>query len=319
MSADPVPNSSGRPGVGAMFARLFRQPAFVTTFAILLVGAIGLNGATEAMSLHFKKEAVPLRGSLEKLPDHLGPWRRVSIDLPLSGDIEHVLGTDKYIFRDYVDTRIVPANMLADLDSLDYRQRKQLFGQLMERYPEATIVLSVTYYTGMVDTVAHIPDRCFVADGFQPTDANYPRWQIAGFPVGSDGWRLDNEGRRVFCPDDKTTAFSDLGLPVRYINFEDQDNRQRKSSRNVAYLFQVNGRYEANPIGVRSVLQNLFQRHGYYAKVETMTVLSDQEKAKKLKRDFLGNALPELEKLLPDWAAATTGSAPATRPTAEAK
>ena len=38
----------------------------------------------------------------------MGPWVQVSIDQPLDPDIEHTLGTDQYIFRDYVDSRGEP-------------------------------------------------------------------------------------------------------------------------------------------------------------------------------------------------------------------
>lgn len=288
---------------------LFKTPAFLVTFLILLVGAVTLNAATSALRLHFRKQAVPLAKDIKTLPKQMGPWVQVSLDMPLSPDIQEVLGTDKYIFRDYVDSRVVPPDMVRQFEGKDPEERRRLLGRVQGQWPHAVLILSVTYYTGMVDTVAHIPDRCFVADGYRPTVYQTPRWKIPTCPVDADGWTLDKDGRR---PQDagNTGVYEDAGLPVRFINFEDQDTRMQKLARNVTYFFQVNGRWESDPIGVRSKLQNLFERHGYYAKVELMTMLADTNRSAAVKQDFLSSALPELEKCLPDWGKVTTGSWP---------
>jgi hypothetical protein len=95
-------------------------------------------------------------------------------------------------------------------------------------------------------------------------------------------------------------------------------------NRYVAYFFHCNGGYEPNPVGVRVKLQNLFERHGYYAKVELMTdeparavtvtgPAAEAQKAEAAKKaqasmaDLLASALPEVERCLPDWAAVTSG------------
>jgi hypothetical protein len=46
--------------------------------------------------------------------------------------------------------------------------RAKLIGQTRVKHPAGVINLAVTYYTGLVDTVAHVPDRCYVADGYEP-------------------------------------------------------------------------------------------------------------------------------------------------------
>lgn len=312
----PIPDPAGGSSVGASplkeaFSSLWKRPEFIVIFSILLASALGISFATASLQLHFRKQPVSLQRSISQLPKDMGPWRQVSVDMPLSPDIQAVLGTDKYIFRDYVDTRIVPASRLAEFEGKDYAERRALLARVQSDYPAGVIFLSVTYYTGMVDTVAHIPDRCFVADGYVPTDQNYQKWPIAGCPVDEQGWALDASGRRTNDVTDTGTGASDAGLPVRFINFEDQDTRTRKLTRNVTYFFEVNGRWEANPIGVRTSLQDLFQKHGYYAKVELMTLLTDVNRSAKVKQDFLASALPELDKSFPDWAAVVSGRAPA--------
>lgn len=281
---------------------MLKNKAYVLTAGLLLVAAVGLHGATEQMQLHFRKLPVELQQPINTLPERLGPWQQVSIDMPLSPDIEHVLGTDKYIFRNFVDTRRVSPADLARFKDKDYRERLEILSQLQARDPRAVVLLSVTYYTGMVDTVAHIPDRCFIADGFQPTVYETPHWNLPGFTIDDKGFHVGEDGKRISQPD--TAGGSDAGLPVRFINFEDQDSRSRSAqSRSVTYFFSVNGRYEANPIGVRTTLQDLFENHGYYAKVELMTLIRDPKSSMAVKQDFLTYALPELEKRFPDWAA----------------
>ncbi|MFN4243289.1 MAG: hypothetical protein ACK4PI_08635 [Tepidisphaerales bacterium] len=295
------PVGGGSTWAGAVRGLLGNR-AYVVTATILLLAAVGLHGATQRLQLHFRKQAVPLRADVRSLPERMGPWVQVSIDQPLSPDIEEVLGTSEYIFRNYVDSRRVSESEIAAFRDLNINERAVLLSRIAMRDPQAVMYLSFTYYTGMVDTVAHIPDRCFIADGFQPTRFDAPRWHIPGFVIDRDGYHVGPDGYRLTEPGER--GGDDAGLPVRFINFEDQDLRTRTaSSRSVTYFFSVNGRYEANPIGVRKTLQNLFERYGYYAKVELMTLHRDPEVSAAMKRDFLEHALPELEKILPDWAA----------------
>jgi hypothetical protein len=334
-AARPAPRPAKGAVVKAALGSLARSPAFVVAGAILLLAAIGINGATQALSLNFRKQAVPLRQPLATLPKKLGPWVQVSKDQALSEDIQHVLGTEKYIFRDYVNSAEVPASRLAEFEGRSATEcAALLYGQgeqrdkagnvtqprvrgILEEYPRAVVRLSLTYYTGMVDTVAHIPDRCFVADGYRPTVYEQPRWKIVGMNIDADGFHIGPDGKRLADPAAPAKG-SDAGLPVRFINFEDQDNRGSSVSRNVTYFFSVNGRYNANPLDVRTTLQNLFEKHGYYAKVELMTLLRDTEASASVKRDFLGHALPEIEKCLPDWSARGTQAPPAGQPASAA-
>jgi hypothetical protein len=66
----------------------------------------------------------------------------------------------------------------------------------------------------------------------------------------------------------------------------------------------VNGTYEHDPIfGVRKKLQNLFERHAYFAKVEMVTDMGSTDAAAPVMMDFLTHAMPEIERVLPDWEA----------------
>jgi len=58
----------------------------------------------------------------------------------------------------------------------------------------------------------------------------------------------------------------------------------------------------SDPIGVRKNLANLFQRYGYYMKIEVQTIKLTPDESARVMNDFLSDLLPEVEKSLPDFA-----------------
>jgi hypothetical protein len=255
--------------------RIFAQPAFVVVAIILLVCAVGLNGATQFLQLHFKKLPVPLARPLNDVPQRIGPWVQLSIDQTITHEFEEVLGTDKYVFRDYVDSRLVSAKQIEEFKDKTPSQRELLLQQLQMNIPASVVNVSLTYYTGLVDTVAHIPDRCYVADGFEPTSYTVQPWSAMRGRPGDD--------------------------QVRFIVFEDQTPNRGAVKKNVAYFFHCDGKYENDPIGVRKSLASLFEKYGYYMKIEVQTIQLKPDEGAKVMNSFLTDALPEIEKCLPDW------------------
>lgn len=285
-----------------------RRPAFLAVVAVLFIGAVTINGAAQSMKLHFRKEAVGLRtpqNSLAPLPTEIGDWIAVPETHVIDADTVHELQTDKYLFRRYVNVKATDAagalitspEKVRGLEQLSDRQRREEIERISKRNPAALISLAITYYTGKVDTVPHVPDRCYVADGYQPSVYLVEPWDLGQLP--------DKTPRQV---------------KVRFIDFSDQTSRGA-TNRCVTYFFHANGKYEEDPLQVRRRLQNLFERYGYFAKIECMTVLpvrqesdqrgkaTDRELAASSMKKFLTAALPELEKLLPDWDAVKKQSA----------
>jgi hypothetical protein len=272
----------------------FRVAVIIMAVAafIMTVATLDIGGAAQFMQLKFRKTPVPLAKPLETVPGKLGPWVQLSIDQPLDADLEHTLGTKQYIFRKYGDVRVLGQGkideILAKADSTDKRERSVAIAEAESRYSRGVINVAVTYYTGMADTVAHVPDRCYIADGYIPTEYEKCNWQIGG-----------NES-----------------LGVRFINFEDATGFTSRQSKNVAYCFQVNGAMESDPARVRFSLQNLFKADVYYAKIELMTLLQRRADAAKVMVDFLQNAMPEIRACLPAKSAEQGGAT--TRPIATA-
>jgi hypothetical protein len=164
-------------------------------------------------------------------------------------------------------------------------ERKAIVSELeMKNHSGDVIHLGLTYYTGLVDTVAHIPDRCYIADGYEPSSYDIPTWQLG--------------------PDSAGKMFP---LAVRFISFSDSTGNNRVS-KCVAYFFHTNGHYESDPLGVRQTLEDLTERYGYYSKIELMTLVPkgqatphDIDVTSQAMTEFLTAARPQIELCLPDW------------------
>jgi hypothetical protein len=261
------------------------QRGFIVTAIVLGLAAVGLNGATSYMKLSFQKLPVELRRPVETIPATLGPWRQVMRDERLMPEIEEALGTQKYIMRFYYDTRRITPAQFEDAQRRADAGQGHIIELVRRLDPSAVINFAVTYYTGMVDTVAHVPDRCYTASGYEPESKETIRWKL--FP-------------------DRPAELADVSMC--FTAFADPSSSGSVPT-NVGYLFHTNGEYRSDPIEVRVKLQNLREKYGYYAKVELMTVTPNKQQAAETMRDFLFYALPEVEKVLPDWEAVTSGTA----------
>jgi uncharacterized protein DUF3485 len=264
-----------------------QRGAFVAVIVVLGVSALGLNATVSFLQLHFKKRPLPLAvrsltDVTEGMPVSLGNWYSVSPDEAIDPEIQQVLGTAQYLFRDYADTRRWPKEQLLALRDKSKNERDAAIAAMQAESPQSVLRVAITYYTGLADTVAHIPERCYVADGF---DVSLYETHDAVCGRYADG--------------------SPRAISYRLINFEDQTARGRVG-RDVGYLFHVDGAYESDSLEVRNRLASLRERYGYYAKVELMTTAPpghDEQRAlsQAAMTDFLTAALPELEKMLPDW------------------
>ena len=91
-------------------------------------------------------------------------WRRFGPELPpLSTEVLEELGTNNYISRLYIET-----------DAPDGER-----GRIVD--------LHCAYYTGMIDTVPHVPERCFVGGGLQQSESS----RVIDIPMDTSNWRVD--------------------------------------------------------------------------------------------------------------------------------
>lgn len=112
--------------------------AFAAVVIVLISSAVGFRASVSALNLYLRKESVPLRESLDTIPMKLGRWKRVGIDSRLGEAMVESLGTRFYLDRHYaIDGN--PAN--------------------------GVMTLHIAYYTGMIDAIPHVPERCWGAAG----------------------------------------------------------------------------------------------------------------------------------------------------------
>jgi len=248
---------------------------FFGAAGLLLVCAVSFQSAIAAIDGYLIKEPIHLRRGLELLPSVVGPYEIHEKQARLSKDMEDVLGTGSYISWVYRDTRKA------------------------EGEPGALVRVHVPYYTGTIDTVPHVPDRCFVAGGAQPiarqiesTTINQPRLTQT---TDGDLRAMTMAGKLVKLPDDE--------IPMTVVTFAHPQDKSQTYC--VTYFFVANNTYTATPEGVRLKALNLTDKYAYHAKVEVMPFgAKEPQQTVELTREFLSYMLPEIFLCLPDWEAA---------------
>jgi hypothetical protein len=116
--------------------------AFAAVVIVLISSAVGFRASVSALNLYLRKESVQLRESLDTIPMKLGRWKRVGVDSRLGEAMVESLGTRFYLDRHYaIDGN--PAN--------------------------GVMTLHIAYYTGMIDAIPHVPERCWGAAGLVMT------------------------------------------------------------------------------------------------------------------------------------------------------
>ncbi|MFA7235593.1 MAG: hypothetical protein WC058_01910 [Phycisphaeraceae bacterium] len=255
-------------------------PTFIVAALILLVSLLGMSTAMRWLGLHLVKQPVLLRRDLDLLTTRFGPYVLDKKGGRLPDEQENALGTTQYISWIFRDER------------------------LKDNEPGSLIRLHIPYYTGTIDSVPHVPDRCVVAGGGTVAGAAQQRTVT----LASD--RIHTVGKQVLA----TTASGSVALPgldikLTIVTFAQPDNQAKTFC--VAYFFIANNDYVPTPEGVRLKAFNLTDKYAYFCKVEVMPIgIGDVDATEKSVSEFLSYALPEIMLCLPDWAAVQRGDVP---------
>ncbi|MCH2132452.1 MAG: exosortase-associated EpsI family protein [Phycisphaerales bacterium] len=278
------PKLSGQPpAVDVRFSPGIRT-AFVTSVVILVAGGLAFEGGVRAWNIHLTKEAVPPRHALDSIPYTIGSWtssRQEEARMDAAG--EEQLGTSLYLTRRYVNGE--DASMPA-------------------------VQLHLAYYTGGVDTVPHVPDRCMVAGGLTQEQPQPENLELA---IDVSQWALDpqhtldGEPYRLATIERGTAAGRVVRLPIgeyqiRTTEFGDPD--QPDLTIFAGYFFITNGRQTPTPWGVKSLAFGAQDKKAYYCKVQLTTVTTSPMTAQEfleLASSFLEPMIPEIMRVLPDW------------------
>jgi hypothetical protein len=264
-------------------------PAYVALLATLAAGGLGLRAAMKSLDVYLRKEPVPLRADLGSIPTTLGRWQKLGDDQLMDAAMVESLGTDKYLTRSY---------------ALDGDAAK------------GVIVLHLAYYTGMIDTVPHIPERCWGAGGLvqlgEPVQLALDMPLMRAVPDVGPRNSTTGEPYPVAEVTDPVTRVTDrVALPLGDVAMTLTTFQDRRSSRTEqlgGYFFIANGRLTATTFGVRGLAFNMNDRYAYYCKVQLSAryPVGDSPSSVAFKaqsEDFLTQLLPQLMRRLPDWPA----------------
>ncbi|MDX2114162.1 MAG: exosortase-associated EpsI family protein [Planctomycetota bacterium] len=291
MSVQSVP-SSARPSRGLAVAAS-------VALAVLVASALGLGSIISALKLQLNKMPIQPRSGLKfhTLPTELAGWKMVR-DEVMSAEGLAELGTENYVTRWYVGVDAA--------------------GKPVE--PEVAVQLHAAYYTGMIDTVPHVPERCLVGGGMEyagatrtvpvPIDMSrlVPDPDLPPLADGSRVWTARNA--RV--PSRVRLPIGVEKLQMRVTPFRDA---QAKQSLFAGYFFLANGGVAPSADDVRLLAFRLQDDYAYYAKIQFLspTVESAEELAEIAGR-MLDDLFPDLMLRVPDWVEVTEGRYPPDNP-----
>lgn len=256
---------------------------FVVIVGILATSALGLQLGVQALNVYLHKEAVYPRRDLSVIPAVSGKWKSVGDDNRFDKAGVEALGTDIYLSRFYDDSiRATPP-----------------------------VQLHIAYYTGQVDAVPHVPDRCMVAGGFVPMTAEPITIPL---DVGTTAWKQDSQydldgepypyvtKRNIITGQNEIIRMPLGEFQLRTTEFT---HPQIGDDRVIAgYFFVANGKTTAYPERIRMLAFDPSSKYAYYCKIQ-FTIRGgrdfDTEKFEKVVSDLSTQLLPEIMACLPDW------------------
>ena len=259
--------------------------AFIVLCVTLVASAVIFRAAAGYLNVYLHKDPVPLRESFNTIPPVLGSWESLYERPPMSAELVEELGTSDYFDRIYAK----------DGDPA-----------------EGWLNVHLAYYTGMIDAVPHIPDRCFVAGGYQMAT----RPENDALPLDTSGWQevpgLVNEATGLpyltcsyphpIMPGRQITVHMPVGeFQLRTLEFSDDEKPDQRIYG--GYFFIANGCTTPTPEGVKRLAFRRTDKYAYYCKVQFHTVDRDmtQQRFVELVADLLGPLLPQVMNRLPDW------------------
>lgn len=272
----------------------------MTVSAALLIGAAGFGAASVGFQSALREHGLRLEKkpvyaedgrTLSSLPRELPTWVREGVDHIEEAEVQAVLGTDNYVTRTYVRR---------EADASGRRPRIQFHA---------------AYYTGLIDTVPHVPERCFVGGGLQKARGGSRR---VALPLDTSRWSPDvtapegmaplyrartaDQSRRVRLPRDPhglemlTSAYDVAGEHVL----------------RAGYFFIANGGWTPEAEGVRLLAFNLQDEYAYYLKVQfTSTDYATDEEFAVGAAGLLDELFGDLMLCVPDWVRVLTEGEPA--------
>lgn len=262
---------------------------YVTAVVVLIGGAIGFRSLIRGLDYHMMKKPVKLRLALDGIPSTLGEWKQVGKDAVYgSAEIES-LGTETVLTRTYVR---------------EGSKRKE------------AIELHIAYYTGKIDDVPHVPERCWATSGLLQTISPEhleldvgTMWERNETPIHKGSGEPYPFIQRLH---PVTGASETVYMPVGdfLVRATEFQNEKKPTERLVGgYFFIANGRITPSAFGVRGLAFNRTDEYAYYCKVQLNFIGIAEEDREvfsafiPVATNFIDHLLPELMARLPEWPA----------------
>lgn len=256
--------------------------AFIVALVALVGSGLGFRVAVGYWNYYLTKEPVEMREHFATIPRALENWQAVGSDTQFDSAMIETLGTDLYLDRTYSH----------------------------EDYGNAMVHLA--YYTGMIDMIPHVPDRCMVAGGFEQVgftrnlelDIDRSLWAVdlehvnkksgEPYPVVVFPHRITGRPITVRMP---------LGeFALRTSEFRHPDAGDSRIF--AGFFFIANGHISPNPRDVRMLAFDKTDRYAYYCKVQ-ITIQGDRhfDEAQFIEASssLISDLMPDIMRCLPDW------------------
>ncbi len=288
--------------------RILRSPALLTAVVLLTGAGFGLRAVVAARQWYLTKLPIHAEGgrAVQATPAETEHWVRVGTDRQESDAMIEELGTTNYLNRLYVSLKPIPG--VGDGQS------------------PVVVDLHMAYYTGLIDTVPHVPERCMTGGGWEITGSS----TIVPIPLDRSGWipdtsvpenlrgrvmtaRLPSDPRYTDAPGTRVRLPLDPeSLSIRVTRFQ---NPRTGESMYAGYFFIANGGTVASAEGVRLLAFDLRDDYAYYLKVQfsSAQARSAQDLAA-MAGALLDDLLPEIMRCVPDWVKVQTGEYPPDNP-----
>ena len=261
---------------------------FLIAVVLLASAAVAFQFSVYSLNVYLHKEAIYPRKNFSLLPMQINGWQRAGDDIRYDAAGVEALGTELYLSRMYLSTN----------------------------RSSPPVQLHVAYYTGQVDAVPHVPDRCMVAGGFAPLTSEPLTFSL---DIDQSTWtedeteRLDGIPYRVVKEDEETIRlpFGDFELRTTEFSHPQIGNDHVFAG----YFFIANGKTTSYPERIRLLAFDRSSQYAYYCKIQ-FTIRGDRdfttEQFVDIVSTFTTQMLPEIMVCLPDWAEVNSSANQAT-------
>lgn len=277
------------------------RTAVAATALLLGTGAIGMGAAINYFKAYLQKlEIYPETGDdVRTVPTKTANWTQVGSDTIFPQEIVDTLGTTNYVTRRY--------------------QAKAPRAGTGEK---PIVEFHLAYYTGLLDAVPHVPERCFTGAGLALTGGP---WTV-DIPMATEGWMVDGEwlkerGETLYTvrtsneysrrPGQRVALPSGVGpnspIQLRVSQYTDGQGHVAWAG----YFFLANGGWVSSAEGVRDLAFKFSDRYAYFMKVQVQSMqVKSPEGLAELAGSLLGDMMGDVMFTVPDWREVRRGAWP---------